>query len=139
MKHTLILAFLCLSLGTTPLFGDIFADSIRGEWVFEFATDGFSRTTSSSFRPKGDYSENGTIAIVINGREQKPEIPFRIRGRWELKEETVVISVTNSTAPKFIPVGSILEFKLHKVTETDIYYEATHTRKIFKGSRIASK
>ncbi len=138
MKKSLILMFIFLSAAATPLYGAITEDSIRGQWAFKFTSDGFSRSTSSSFRPKGEYSENGTIAITVDGRELKPEIPFRIQGRWELNEETVVITVTNSTAPKFIQVGSVLEFKLHKVTETEMYYEATPTRIIYKSPKIGN-
>lgn len=138
MKTILFHSLLFVCLLVTPLVGGVTEDKIQGQWAFKFIESGFNKSSSTSFLPKGEFRENGTIAITMNGREEKPEVPYRIRGKWELDDETVVITVSHSTARHFIEVGSVIKINLHKVTDMEMLYEATPERIIRRSPRIGS-
>jgi hypothetical protein len=131
-----ILTLLLLFSQITTLFGGVPEDSIHGEWGFTFVEAGFTRSGAVYLGPKGEYEERGWIADIVNGEEQGKRIWFRIQGRWELVDDSVVVTVIKSNAPKYIQAGSIIKFKIFKVTESDITYINTATNKVYKAPKI---
>ncbi|MBC8127522.1 MAG: hypothetical protein H8M99_10325 [Gloeobacteraceae cyanobacterium ES-bin-144] len=118
------------------LFAEISNKQLEGYWKFLLKDEGIVISSVSSYLPNGQYTDEGSVVMTMGDKEQK--LSYGIIGRWELVEDNLVITVSESTAPQLYPKGMIIKSKITKITEKQMTFISELDKKEYIATRTVN-
>ncbi|MGK0184743.1 MAG: hypothetical protein ACI9R3_000517 [Verrucomicrobiales bacterium] len=111
---SILLLVVALSFSTASAELD---EDILGKWSYKGKQAGATIESIAEFAADGVYS--CTMQVSIFGTQSK----ILFKGEWQLEEENIVIKVTETNSPLFLPKGKVMRKQSVKIVENVMTYQ----------------
>jgi len=119
-----------------PLLAEITSKQIQGFWKFVIEDEGIKISSISAYLPKGVFTDEGSVVMTLGEDEEK--LSYSIIGQWELEDDTLIITVTKSSAPQLYPKGMIIRSKVTKASDKEMTFVSELDDKEYKVIRTVN-